>query len=233
MAESQLPSSSVPTRQQVKDTVPSGGHISTPVALLMIMVAVGFDGIQFIATFFHVIPLLGTAAALVITWFAGFVAQVVFMLWFALLHVDGSSKAKAFAIRMLIHMSTFVVELIPVINAIPAITLGVIAIIIVSRAQEALGNLADVSDEDKAAFLRQQAPLTQFAAGRYAHTRGGIDSAMGPVGNAAETQAQKESGRSRTQHQDDYRQKQIDKADQMDLTQPQPNLNRPKPKPWF
>ncbi|MBY0110836.1 hypothetical protein K2Y00_02425 [Patescibacteria group bacterium] len=222
-----------PSREDLSSVVTEKARISITLALLMIIVALGFDMAQAGTNFLHVIPLLGTAAALVLSFFIGFLAQCVFLIWFALLHVRGGEKMKAFAIRMLIHMATFVIEVIPVINAIPAITLGVVAIILVSRAQATLGDLQDVSDEKLGEFMRKHKRIAGFAQKRYERMRADMYEANSPLADAAEAQSQKRTGKSHTQYQDEYRQKQIDAADQVDLTQPQPNLNRPKPKPWF
>jgi hypothetical protein len=222
-----------PSREDVASVVSEKARISITLALIMIIVALGFDVAQAGTNFLHAIPLLGTAAALVLSFFIGFLAQCVFFIWFALLHVRGGEKMKAFAIRMLIHMATFVVEVIPIINAIPAITLGVVAIILVSRAQATLGDLEDVTDEKLGEFMQKHKRIARFAQKRYERMRGDMYSGVSPLDEAAEAQSQKRTGKSHTQYQDNYRQKQMDKAMQVDLNAPHPNLNKPKPKPWF
>lgn len=77
--------------------------------------------------------------AVMIPFWIGIFSQIVFLVWFFLL---GRSYDRNFATRLLIHMSMFVTELLPLVNALPGITLGVVALILLSRAEAMYG--ADV-----------------------------------------------------------------------------------------
>jgi len=121
--------------------------------MALISVALLFDALQLLATFFHVlnaaqvIPILGqvigfvgSALAFILPWVIGVVAQMFFWMWFAaVVGADGSPGAKAFAMRFLIYMSVFVAELVPIINSLPAITFGVVALIVVTNMEHAAG----------------------------------------------------------------------------------------------
>lgn len=135
-------------------------RIGTLLALLMITVAVIFDGVQFVATFLHVIPVVGNAAAFIVTWYVGIVAQFIFFLWFTLL---GASTNRNLGLRMLVYISTFVSELVPLINALPAITLGVIALILLSRAEERFGDLRNIRLSQLRDLMKTQVPLVRAA----------------------------------------------------------------------
>lgn len=80
-----------------------------------------------------------SAIAMIVPFWIGLFSQIVFGVWFALL---GRSYRRNFATRIMIHMSMFVTELVPLINALPGITLGVVALILLSRAEALYG--ADV-----------------------------------------------------------------------------------------
>ncbi len=80
-----------------------------------------------------------SAVAMIVPFWIGIFSQIVFGVWFALL---GRSYRRNFATRIMIHMSMFVTELVPLINALPGITLGVVALILLSRAEAMYG--ADV-----------------------------------------------------------------------------------------
>ncbi|MBP9816535.1 MAG: hypothetical protein KBD05_00695 [Candidatus Pacebacteria bacterium] len=77
-----------------------------------------------------------SALAMMIPFWIGILSQIVFGVWFALL---GKSYKRNFATRIMIHMSMFVTELLPLINALPGITLGVVALILLYRAEAMYG----------------------------------------------------------------------------------------------
>jgi hypothetical protein len=105
-------------------------------AALMVSFALLFDAAQFLATFLHILPVVGNAAALVFAWFITILAASVFGVWFAL-HGISYATGRGAGRRMLIALSAVIIELLPIIDALPAITVGVIGIIIESRIQDA------------------------------------------------------------------------------------------------
>jgi hypothetical protein len=115
---------------------PQKQTIGMIVAVLMVMLALLFDAAQFLATFLHILPVVGNAAAVVFAWFITILATSIFAVWFAL-HDISYASGRGAGRRMLIALSAVVIELIPIIDALPAITIGVIGIIIESRIQDA------------------------------------------------------------------------------------------------
>lgn len=134
-------------------------RIGNVTAVLLIMVALLFDLAQFVITvIFGFVPLAGPGLIITATWFISMFAQIAFAIWFALLHVRGGARQTAFAIRMLVYISVFVVELVPIINSIPAITLGVVALIVLSRAEDLLGDARKFRLSQSIRLLRGQQP---------------------------------------------------------------------------
>lgn len=138
MAEKTLPP--VPAKQPKKKQ-----RINIVVAFFMMVVAVLFDLAQFLISFFHVIPVAGNAIAVVFTWFLSIVSAFSFGLWFALLGVSyfGKNSGK----KLAIVLGSTVAELVPIINALPAISLGVFLLILQTKLEDAdikIG-LADVA----------------------------------------------------------------------------------------
>lgn len=196
-----------------------GNRISNLTAVALITVAILSDGAQFVASFFHVlIPIVGSALAFVLTWYIGMVAQILFAMWFALLGVDGGTKSKAFATRILIYMSVFVVELVPLLNALPAITFGVVALILLARAEDLYGgDIRNVRLSQLRTLIRGHLPVMQTASALYNRMRGQID-AQNPALAAEAKRKAEEQGRSRTQYQDEFKQKQMKRAMDIDLS---------------
>jgi hypothetical protein len=110
-------------------------RISVLTAVFMVAVAIGLDAAQDLALFLNALPVIGTAMDIVVSWFIGALAAIVFGVWFALLRVSYFTGKKA-ATKMLIMFSSVVVELIPFVDALPAITFGVVALIIQTRIED-------------------------------------------------------------------------------------------------
>lgn len=104
---------------------------------------------------------LSSGLAMFIPFWIGILAQMVFGVWFMLL---GRSYNRNFATRLLIHMSMFVSELTPFINALPGITLGVVALILLSRAEAMFGpEVKGIPLSKLAPLFRNQMPLVKGA----------------------------------------------------------------------
>lgn len=112
-------------------SVSSGGvgHRIGPVTMFfMLACALIADCLQFLVQF---IPGVGQ----VIGWIIAFLAGGFFFMWFYMLGVSYFSGKKSFAkISAVLGMS--VVELVPLVDALPALTVGVLAIILSSRAED-------------------------------------------------------------------------------------------------
>lgn len=105
---------------------------------LLISVALLIDLLQFLVSFLHVIPWAGNAIAFVVGTFLSFVAYISLGVWFALLGINYFTGKRA-ALKILTILATFGIELIPLLNMIPAITAGVITMIMVSRMEDSAG----------------------------------------------------------------------------------------------
>ncbi len=110
-------------------------RINTMVATSMVAVALCLDGLQTLMFFLNGIPAVGTVIDFVVSTFISFTAAAIFGIWFALLGVKYFSGKNA-AKKTLIVMSSFIVELIPLIDALPAITFGVVAVIVQTYAED-------------------------------------------------------------------------------------------------
>jgi hypothetical protein len=105
---------------------------------LLVGFALIIDLVQFLVSFLHVIPWAGNAVAFVVGTFLSFFAYISLGVWFALLGINYFSGKRA-ALKVLTLLATFGIELIPLLNAIPAVTAGVVTMIIVSRIEDAAG----------------------------------------------------------------------------------------------
>ena len=101
----------------------------------LIALAFLFDLIQFLVSFLHVVPWVGNAIAFVVALFITCFAYITFGIWFALLRVNYFTGKQA-ALKILTLIGTLGLELIPLIDALPAITAGVITMVIVSRIED-------------------------------------------------------------------------------------------------
>lgn len=105
-------------------------RIGNVTAGAIIATALVIDGIQFLLT----LTVVGSVIAAVMTFLAGFG----FWLWFSILGVKylGKEGNK----KLLISLTAFITELIPIVDALPATTAGVILIIIQTRIEDARTN---------------------------------------------------------------------------------------------
>lgn len=93
---------------------------------LLVGTAVLIDGIQALLT----LTVIGSVFAVFLSVFAA----LSFFLWFALLGINYFGKGAA--IKMLASLGTLVAELIPIISGLPAITAGVVTLIVQSRIED-------------------------------------------------------------------------------------------------
>lgn len=121
-------------------------HISKPVAGIMVTAAVIIDCAQFAI---NLVPVLGQFFGLMLS-FIGFVS---FLVWFALLGVNFFTGRKA-GLKMMAGFGATIVELVPLVQALPALTMGVAVTIIASWLEDA---------EDKEAALKKSRDLARLA----------------------------------------------------------------------
>lgn len=108
--------------------------ISKITMVAMIAVALFFDGIQFAAGLINFIPFVGFILALVITSGVSIFAWLTFFLWFRLAGSKFDSKIVSTTV------GTFFIELIPILNALPAWTLSIVVIFIFFQTKKILGD---------------------------------------------------------------------------------------------
>lgn len=96
-----------------------GKRISPVTASFIIGTALIFDGLQFILTL--------TVFGSVLSWFIAMIAWIIFFIWFALLGVNYASGGGK---KLAAAGASLITELIPLIDALPALTLGVTTVII-------------------------------------------------------------------------------------------------------
>lgn len=96
------------------------GNISNVQAGLMIGVAILFDLIQAGTKTFHFIPGIGNLFALFSGWFISICGWIIFTLWFML---NGISPFRAK--KLIVYASGGIIEMIPLLNALPGWTISV------------------------------------------------------------------------------------------------------------
>lgn len=207
------------TREAIREASPSGEEgrkyrIKMVVTISMISIAVFFDGLQFLATFLNVIPGLGV----MVGWFLGALAEIGFAVWFLLLGAWQGPGGKGYAVRLLIMMGTVITELAPLIQALPAITLGVLALIFVVRAEDELGikKISELKDMERTAMARvvaarqrvaerDIAPLALYGGAAYQARYQQAVVGQGAVDSQESAEADRRSGR--TEYQELQRQR--------------------------
>lgn len=105
---------------------------------LILTLALTCDGLQFLLSFLHVLPWIGNALAFIGVLMLTACAYLTIGLWFKFLDVNYFSGKRAM-LRVVTLLATIGIELIPLINAIPAITAGALTVFISSRIEDALG----------------------------------------------------------------------------------------------
>lgn len=133
--------------------------IGNVTAGFMIAVALLMDALQGLFTLLVIlIPL---------SWFVTFLSLIIFFLWFALMGVKYTGSAGGRKLLTMLAMS--IAELVPVVNALPATTAGVIGVIVQTRIEDARRNMGGkVPTSTAAAYARmrraQQSRARQDAA---------------------------------------------------------------------
>jgi len=102
----------------------------------MLTVALLFDGLQFGTDLLHVLPIIGTVAQSVADILISVWAWLTFYVWFKIRGVSFINP-KRFAVLN----GGALLEMIPVINTLPAWTLAVFLLIGITRAEELLAKI--------------------------------------------------------------------------------------------
>lgn len=126
--------------------------IETVPAFFLLSLAILFDGIQFLLT----LTVVGSLFSFLVT----IIAALVFGLWFALLGVNYFGKGGA--TKLLTALGSTVIELIPIVDALPGISLGVAALIAQTRVEDA----REAADLKARQHKQQQVQLRQQQANR-------------------------------------------------------------------
>lgn len=106
----------------------------------MISVAVMFDLIQFLVNLLHFIPGIGNTVAFVATSIITVIAGATFYLWFRFNGVKFTTPKRALSFG-----GGFLLEFIPILNALPAWTLAVILVIGTTRLPKVIQDAAGVA----------------------------------------------------------------------------------------
>jgi hypothetical protein len=104
------------------------GHISSGTMWLMVSVAGLVDFTQFILSF---IPIVGWIITMILALFA----EMGFLLWFKIKGVSYSKNPKSFLATWVIVP---IIEIIPIVNALPSFTTGVLITCAKARAEEVI-----------------------------------------------------------------------------------------------
>lgn len=106
-------------------------RIKTWMAVCLIIFAISVDLTEFLTTWLGLVQLGGLLSTIISS-----VAGFIFWIWYLILGVPAISNPKQFVVRF----STFIIEIIPFIDAIPFIswawTIGTIVTIIMTRSED-------------------------------------------------------------------------------------------------
>lgn len=127
---------------------------------LMIGTAAILDGVQFLLNF--------TVFLLPLSIFLTFCSTIMFGLWFALAGVKYNQAAGR---KLLIMIAMTVTELAPVINTIPAITAGVIGMIVQTRLEDLRASAGGKITPQTARAMVRKMRMNQLRQGREASAR--------------------------------------------------------------
>ncbi len=121
----------------------------------MVGFALLFDAIQFFLSLLATIDAIGWGI-IALAWFVSCLAFIIFGLWFFICGINYFTGKQA-ALRLLSVFSAVVLELMPLVMNLPAVTAGVIAVIVTSRIEDLAGKgatLQNLSPARKAALAQ-------------------------------------------------------------------------------
>lgn len=106
--------------------------------MFMLLVALIGDMFQFLLNLADIIPVLGFAISLLAI-LVTFFEMCIFGVWFAIMGINYFSGKKS-GMKTLSAFGSLAIEAIPLLDALPGITMGVLGIIISSRLEEKAGS---------------------------------------------------------------------------------------------
>ena len=136
--------------------------------VLLLGTALVFDGIQgIVGTFFNLTGFL-IPLGVGLNMFIMIVAQCVFFVWLLLLGRLMVKNMKGAVPRFIIFITEFIVETIPVVNAVPAITGGMISFLLLTAAEDAVaqGKTLPFGLERLAGTISKNAPSSSQSVAR-------------------------------------------------------------------
>lgn len=128
-------------------------RVSFVTAFFMLALAAIIDLIQFLLNL--------TVILIPLTWLFTALAAITFAIWFLIVGVSYFSGKRA-GLKMVASVGSVVAEFVPVINALPAVTTGVVLVIIVSRIED--WERAKEERKKRARERKQQAAAQKQAA---------------------------------------------------------------------
>lgn len=102
-------------------------RVSAITLFFMIMISIVLDGVQFLLTL--------TVVGALFAWLVTALAMCIFGVWFLLLGINYFSGRKA-GLKMASMFSSVVIELVPILSALPGITIGVLGVVAASRLED-------------------------------------------------------------------------------------------------
>lgn len=130
-------------------------RIGNITAGLMIGVALIFDAVQFFLSMLATIDAIGWGIV-ALAWFVSYLAFIIFGLWFFVCRINYFTGKQA-ALRLLSVFSAIVLEMMPLVMNLPAVTAGVVAVIVTSRIEDLAGkgtSLQNLSSARKIALAQ-------------------------------------------------------------------------------
>lgn len=133
--------------------IPKQTRITTTAAVLLLTIAVLVDGLQFFTKFLHLVPFVGNALAIVIGIFSSFIAGFGYWFWYRLNDIGMFDRAYA---KGLVYAGMFVIEMIPLLNALPGWTLSTAVTIALVRREDQTYNEEKQRSAARAAKRQQE-----------------------------------------------------------------------------
>ncbi len=113
-------------------------RISNTHASALIGVALFFDAVQFMAVPMFVLPGIGGGLAIIIPFIITCSAFIVLGFWFALKRVNFLTGEQKY-LKLIAAFGSLVIDIMPIISALPAITMGTVVVIIGTRIEDTVG----------------------------------------------------------------------------------------------
>jgi ribosomal protein L25 (general stress protein Ctc) len=183
-------------------------RIGTLTASLLVGTALIFDALQGLVTLVASVPIPPLQPIIVLAWYLSGLAFTIFLLWFKFLGVNYLDRNAN--VKLLTIILAFAFESVPIVSMIPALTLGVVAMIVISRYEDGEMGLMNraakkrknmTQKERYSAEINAQAQFDKdqrsFAARRVREKGGEKAMVYGDFGSAQEALQKKQDTRQR------------------------------------